>query len=246
MPSLAQQVKHFFFAKPNLAKQLAEVCDTLMGLRKLGEYNSGYKYLRILDLANALRGELFQRGILIIPNDLECFCESWQSQEFPDRRWTEYQVHTEFVITDGISKFYYCSYGVGRDMDGKALFIAQTGALKAFLKRLGLIFGEWDDPEVEVGGDRPRREIAANASYQERAWTSALRDSGKTPAQIRDYFTTAFGLDVTSDSITSLPRKDFDVAMKWLLANGDLIDTVQTTLDSLKAKKAKKGPQEVA
>jgi hypothetical protein len=85
----------------------------------------------------------------------------------------------------------FCSYGVGRDMDGKALFIAQTGALKAWLKRLGLIFGEWDDPEVESGEERPRRETTALASYQERAWSSALKSCGKTADQIDAYLSDA-------------------------------------------------------
>jgi hypothetical protein len=220
----------FFSRRKTIAERLIEACDALTGLRKLGDYNAQYRYLRILDIANALRTELFSRGLIIIPNDIECERDSWNSPEFDDRHYTEYRVRTKFIVTDGHHKLSFCSYGVGRDMDGKALFIAQTGALKAWLKRLGLIFGEWDDPEVESGEYRPRRETTALASYQERAWSSALKSCGKTADQVDAYLSTEFGFDVNTQSIAALPRKEFDLAMKWLLQNGDLLDTLTTSV----------------
>jgi hypothetical protein len=223
-----------FSRRKTITARLIEACDALTGLRKLGNYNSEYKYLRILDITNALRGELFQRGLLLISSDIECEHESWTSPDFADRIYTEYRVRTQFTVSDGHHKISFFSYGVGRDMDGKALFIAQTGALKAWLKRLGLIFGEWDDPEVETGEEYPRRATTALASYQERAWHSALKSTGKTADQIDAYLSTQFGFEVSTQSIAELSRKDFDVAMRWLLQNGELIDTMQTSVKHIK------------
>jgi hypothetical protein len=231
-------IARLFSRRKTIAERLIESCDAVTGLRKLGDFNSQFKYLRILDIANALRGELFARGLIIIPNDIECERDSWNSPQFDDRHYTEYRVRTQFTVTDGRHRVSFCSYGVGRDMDGKALFIAQTGALKAWLKRLGLIFGEWDDPEVEGSEDRPRRETTALASYQERAWSSALKSCGKTADQIDAYLSESFGFDVNTQSIAALGRKDFDLAMKWLLQNGDLINTLEVSKKVAEGKKA--------
>ena len=227
-------ITRLFSRRKTITERLIEACAALTGMRKLGDYNSEYKYLRMLDIANALRMELFQRGLILISSDIECERDSWKSPEFEDRHYTEYRVRTQFTVTDGHHKISYFSYGVGRDMDGKALFIAQTGALKAWLKRLGLIFGEWDDPEVESGEDRPRRETTALASYQERAWSSALKSCGKTADQIDAYLSTEFGFDVSTQSIAALPRKKFYLAMKWLCQNGNLLDTLTTSVKAVK------------
>ena len=69
-----------------------------------------------------------------------------------------------------------------------------------------------------------------------------MRVSGKTEAQIEEYFRSAHGLEVSSALITALPRKEFDVAMEWLTRNGDLEETLEL---SKKAVKGKKGPQQV-
>ena len=240
-------LKRLFGRKQTIAEQLAEACDTIVGIIKKGHNEDvGYRYLRILDIANELRGELFQRGLIIIPHDLDCQSESWEIEN--GRRYTEYRVRTEFTVTDGREKLTYCSFGVGRDLDGKALFIAQTGALKAWLKRLGLIFGEEDDPEIERSREVPYSPIEAVriGEYQTRAWEAAVRQSGKTKEQIEAYLSTAFGFAVTSEKIASLSRKDFDIAIQWLSRNGDLAETLAISVEAVRKNgKNGKGPQPV-
>jgi hypothetical protein len=130
----------------SLVEKLAEVVRSVDGLKKLGD-NGEYAYLRILDISNALREKLFDAGILIIPSDVECQLNHFPVAEIPNRVVSTASVETEFVVTDGAQELRFRSYGFARDMDAKCVAIAQTAALKSFLKRLALIFGDWDDPE---------------------------------------------------------------------------------------------------
>jgi hypothetical protein len=245
MGTVYQTIRNFFLPR-SIGARLAEACAAIEPILKLGN-NGEFSYLRIADVARAFRPELHSRGLLLIPSDVECH-ERYFASDVAGRDYTEVTVKTVFTVSDGRRSEVYSSYGTGRDLDGHALAIAQTGALKAFLKRLGLIFGDRDDPEVEVSprassaAESPRARLA-QAGYQERAWTSAMRQSGKTEAQIEEYFRSAHGLEVSSALITALPRKEFDVAMEWLTRNGDLAETLELSKKS--AERKKKGPQPI-
>jgi hypothetical protein len=248
MGTVYQTIRNFFLPR-SIGARLAEACAAIEPILKLGN-NGEFSYLRIADVARAFRPELHSRGLLLIPSDVECH-ERYFASDVAGRDYTEVTVKTVFTVSDGRRSEVYSSYGTGRDLDGHALAIAQTGALKAFLKRLGLIFGDRDDPEVEVSprassaAESPRARLA-QAGYQERAWTSAMRQSGKTEAQIEEYFRSAHGLEVSSALITALPRKEFDVAMEWLTHNGDLEETLELSKKAIAAKgKKAAGPQKI-
>jgi hypothetical protein len=248
MGTVYQTIRNFFLPR-SIGARLAEACAAIEPILKLGN-NGEFSYLRIADVARAFRPELHSRGLLLIPSDVECH-ERYFASDVAGRDYTEVTVKTVFTVSDGRRSEVYSSYGTGRDLDGHALAIAQTGALKAFLKRLGMIFGERDDPEVEVSprassaAESPRARLA-QAGYQERAWTSAMRVSGKTEDQIEEYFRAAHGLEVSSSLITALPRKEFDVAMEWLTHNGDLEKTLELSKKAIAAKgKKAAGPQKI-
>src|ERR1035437_3815525 len=247
MATAYQRFVRFLFRK-SLAENLADACATVSGVLKKGN-NGTFTYLRILDVANALRDELFSRGIVIIPNDVECNTEIFIS-DAGDRPMTEIRVKTEFTVTDGHSEKVFSAYGVGRDQDGKALFAAQTGALKSWLKRLGLIFGDRDDPEVEqkaapepLDEELPRQKLA-QARYQARAWSAALATSGRTEPEIEAILGEGIDREVTSGLIIALPREGFDVAMKILTQHSDLTQVLEDSKRATKRKKAR-GPQPI-
>jgi hypothetical protein len=134
-------------------------------------------------------------------------------------------------------------------MDGKALFAAQTGALKSWLKRLGLIFGDRDDPEMEARSEaRPQQEVddelprqkLAQARYQARAWAAALATCGRTGPEIEAILSEAMGQPLTSDSIIALPREGFDVAMKLLVQHSDLTEVLHQSKRAAAAAKRKR------
>ena len=247
MATAYQRLVRRFFPK-SLAENLADACATVSGVLKKGN-NGAFTYLRIIDVANALRDELFSRGIVIIPSDVECNTEIFVS-DAGDRPMTEIRVKTAFTISDGRNEKVFSSYGVGRDQDGKALFHAQTGALKSFLKRLGLIFGDRDDPEVEqkaapepLEEELPRQKLA-QARYQARAWSAALATCGRTEPEIEAILSEAMGKQVTSGLIVALPREGFDVAMKILTQHSDLTQVLEDSKRAAKRKRAR-GPQPI-
>lgn len=129
----------------SLVEKISKACRGVENVLKQGD-NGEYAYLRILDISLALREKLFDAGVLIVPDDLECVMGGYASSD-PNRPYTTATVKTMFTITDGVNEARYCAFGYAADLDGKAVAIAQTGALKSFLKRIALIFGEWDDPE---------------------------------------------------------------------------------------------------
>lgn len=247
-----QRICAFLFPK-SIASRLAEACAAVSKIKKLGN-NGEYSYLRIADIADALRDEVFSRGILVIPNDLECTVAKFKAPDPAGRVITEVRIKTEFTVTDGKQSLLFAAYGVGRDMDGKALFAAQTGALKSWLKRLGLIFGEKDDPEVEArtapqaqqaqDDELPRQKLA-QARYQARAWAAALATCGRSESEIEMLLSEGMGQPVTSESIIALPREAFDVAMKLLVQHSDMTQVLEQSKRAVRRKKANGAPQPV-
>jgi hypothetical protein len=249
MATLPQKIRRFFGFNQSIAERLVEALKDLPPILKQGD-NGEYSYLRILDIANALRAELLSRGLLIIPNDTHCEQKHFRS-DLPGRWYTDFSVKTEFTVTDGRSRETFSAYGSGRDMDGHALAIAQTGALKSWLKRLGLIFGELDDPEIEASAPLTRTAQAAHypreaerlTQYRERAWAEAIERSGQSREQIETHLSKAFGFDVKSSDIIALPPEKFDLAIRLLNANENLAEALEVTLKAERRKKA--GPQAV-
>lgn len=246
---IMKRILEFLGFRKSIATRLAEACAATKELAKRGD-NGEYKYLRIVDVADALRMELFSRGIVVIPNDVECKAAKWKSADFEGRVITEVCVKTEFTVTDGQQSLVFAAYGVGRDMDGKALFQAQTGALKSWLKRLGLIFGEREDPEVEQSKPAPAevelpRQKVAQARYQARAWAAGIATSGKTEAEIEEILSRELGRPVTSATIIALPSEGFDIAMQILTKHSDLTGTLAESTRQARSRRKSAGPQPV-
>lgn len=235
-------------SKPQtLIAKLAEACKAVSPLTKQGK-NMEFPYLRISDIADALRQELFSRGVVILPNDVECEQKKF-STEITGRYLTVVRVKTQFTVTDGRTSRVFSAYGIDSDReDGwKALATAQTLALKSFLKRMGLIFGDKDDPEIrDTSSPRAQAAFVATAEkredYQRRAWDAHLKGCGKTKKQIEGFLSTEFGFNVTSQDIAELQREQFDVAMRWLSTNGDLAETLTTSVKHAKNGKGKAQP----
>ena len=94
---------------------------------------------------------------------------------------------------------------------------------------------------------RSERSDVKQATYQQRAWASALAVSGKTPAQVEEFLATAFDFPVTSEAITALPAEKFDIAMRWLTqrADEDMTAALEVSVKAAHAKRNGKGPQPI-
>ena len=208
-----------------------KICAAVAGadtVLKEGD-NGQYAYLRILDSANVLREKLFAAGVLVLPSDVECVVERRESA-ITDRQYTEATVKTRFTLTDGAGpslEFY--AFGFARDLDAKCVAVAQTAALKSFLKRLAMIFGNLDDPEVEQPSEHSLNleEGEKEWGWDVREWpisrgeviafNSACQASGYGKKGIANYLDSNFGVEVPSN----LKRKHLPQAMAWATASGE-------------------------
>jgi hypothetical protein len=225
------------FRKP-LNDELVEVCREIQGLTKRKSDDDEFAYLHIVDIANEFRMRLFDRGILFLPDDIDCQVQLIAT-ETPDRFITHARVHTKFRVVRGRQELTMSAFGAAQDRDGRALATAQTAALKALLKRLGFVFGDRDDPcsSREPLGKEPSQEFSAETAkqierqheYQRRAWAAALEATGKTASQVEQYLSVQFEFDVHTQEITELSPEKFDIAITWLARNGDLIDTLEAS-----------------
>jgi len=138
-----------------LIKALAEACDAVGGVEKKGTNEAQrYKYVKAADIAKAIRHELFGRGIVILQSEHEP--DFVEVQLAPDRdgkpRSTfEVRICTDYTLTDGVGSVTLSGWGVARDSGDKAIWKAKTGALKYFLRGIGLIPDEKEDPEYDKG-----------------------------------------------------------------------------------------------
>ncbi len=242
-PSLLNRLAELIGWRKSLAEELAEVCDTVVQLRKKGlneeDPDNPYPYLAIVDMCDELKGELFQRGIMFVPTDLEQ--EVQQISDDRDGRTIERcVVRTSFELVRKNERLSMgASLGSARDRSDKALAIAQTAAFKAWLKRITMIYGREDDPEAKRDSATPREAVRAS-SYQKRAWGAGVRDSGVTPETISAELTKLMGFPIDSEQIPSLPQADFENCMKWLLSHQDLTGPLAASVEQIKAKKIKK------
>jgi hypothetical protein len=208
---------------PFLVDKIASCCKAVNGLKKLGD-NGEYAYLRIVDIADALREKLFEAGVLILPHDLDCELRYIDVPQEPGRWWIEAKVKTQFTLTDGNRDgevICFDAYGFARDLDAKCVAIAQTAALKSFLKRLALIFGDYDDPEVrdesiaDIRPDLQRKidEQTCITRTEVRALYSAIKKGGRTFEDLQAVLRDEHGIQDPHQ----LEKQYFEKLMKWAL-----------------------------
>lgn len=221
-----------------IIRELTKILRTIEPIEKKGKNErEGWNYLRILELANSLRKKLFARGIVIIPDDVEV----WQSEPFTieGRQYFRSRVLTQFTLTNGTESLTFASYGLGQSSQGGDLSAAQTMALKAWLKRLGLIFGEKDDQEVgEEWQKFDEPEIIENP--KERALRSAMRQCGLIPEQVETIISKRLEQQLSVAAIVELPKKLFDQALESLYAEIPLTAKLEESVKVARAKKAAK------
>ena len=210
---------------PSLVEKLATIAKTVPNLVKEGD-NGEYRFLRAVDVFDAIRIKLFEAGILIFP----IAQKSERSNPYlavTGDITDEVKVEVTYSVSDGVESVECCAHGVGQDHHGKALYIAQTGAMKDLLKRIFLLAGIEDDAEAQQDIERVPPGLAEKLDSLEKefgsdmrehpidrikvnAWTSACRKSG-IPQKAQKTFLKSCGIE----KITDLKRKDFDRAIKW-------------------------------
>lgn len=256
---------HHLTKKPiSLVAKLADACNAVGGVEKRGRNDfHRYNYVKASDVAKAIRHELFQRGVIILPNETE-FIETGKIKTNSGGEMREFRLTVEFTIYDSTSdeKITVKAFGVAADTGDKTLYKCKTGATKYFLRALGLIPDEKDDPEFDESVDertdpRIRQSVQSPAGtpagenksarrkrerikeWQARAWDSAVRESGKTAQQVATFLQTRY----SSTSVTELTPEDFNDAIKWAVGTEDLQETIQASLRAIEQQRKAKPPQ---
>ncbi len=209
-----------------LAEKIAEVGRSIPNLLKQGD-NGEYSFLRAVDVFDAIRGKLFEKGIMIYPAGVVEVTRSNPYLAISDDITDEVILKMRYHITDGSETLVCETAGIGQDHQGKALYMASTGAKKDLLKSLFLIAGFEDDVEREKNIERIPDGLAVTLDEAEKrfcsdlrehpisrcdviAWGQACVQSKKRNAAREQYLETA-GVK----TISELKRKDFAAAMAW-------------------------------
>jgi hypothetical protein len=229
----------------SLVEKLAEACHAVGGIEKKGRNQAqNYDYIRAADVAKAIRHELFERGIVIIPNEVECIAKQidFTNAKGETRHSNEVQLKTAYNITDGKETLVMHGIGIAWDSGDKAIYKAKTGALKYFLRGLGLIPDEKDDPEfdkdaplVDKKAERSfKKEFERKTSDQARNITpaeakvfwAAVKKGGKTEEQVKARFKV-----LKIDSTAEMHYSDYESELKWAAGvESDLTDTLTKSL----------------
>jgi|SRR5215469_639232 len=129
--------------------------------------------------------------------------------------------------------------------DNTAPYKAKTGALKYFLREIGLVpFLYLDAEESDAGLPRQshrKTKQERQAETQLRAFDSACAKSGLTYTQARDYLVTKFGKAMAAE----LSKKEFDEAMQYATAQMPLADSLTASLEAATKKKANGSAQPI-
>jgi len=225
-----------------LAEKIADVGRSIPNLLKQGD-NGQFFYLRAVDVFEAIRGKLFEKGILIVP----VAQKSERSNPYlaiTGDITDEWVTEVSYRITDGVESIDCCAHGIGQDHQGKALYIASTGAKKDLLKSIFLIAGYEDDAEAQENIERIPPGLAEKLDQAERefgpdlrehpidrikvnAWTSACRKTGYSQKAQK-----AFLKSVGVEKISDLKRKDFEKAIKWATGAEELENSLGTESDA--------------
>jgi hypothetical protein len=230
----------------SLAAKLAAACDAVGGVEKKGRNEfQCYNYVKAADIAKAIRHELFSRGILVLIDEKEWVQERMiktnSGGEVPLMR-----LRAEITFRDEKESLGpLTAFATAFDSGDKAIYKAKTGLLKYALRGLGLIPDEKDDPEfdeavdeatdprvIDPGTKASRKKNAKLHEYQARAWDSAVRESGKTAAQVATFLRVRF----SAANVMELTQDDFKDAIKWAVGTEDLAKTLATSRDAVRNK----------
>src|SRR5580693_4139572 len=199
----------------SLVAKLVAACAAVGGLEKKGNNTAqNYKYLKAPDVAKAMRQELFSRGVLIT-QDEEDFYEGNTIKTSKGAEIRQYTLKVRFTIwdSDSAETIAGVGYGVAMDSGDKAIYKCKTGALKYFLRGLGLIPDEKDDPEAS----KPPRPTAERdpdlpTPLEAKEYVEILKGHGKNiPPDVLRSFVLAFTGATSANKVT---RKQWSVVLQ--------------------------------
>jgi len=209
-------------SEKSLVDKIAEAFASVGRLQKRGTNETRhYSYSRASDVLDAVRLQLLKRGILCCPTEAPAEYHQVGTSNGGEQI-TECRLQVTYVFRSKAEALEPMTInGVGRDVEDKALYKAQTGAQKALLKRFGLIADVEDDPEHDgrtsetiddVAPMRPAREPKKVTERQIAAFHEACVQTNKSADEISGYLLTAHKVTKIEDLGRGKPFTD---AIVW-------------------------------
>jgi ERF superfamily protein len=213
-----------------LVDKIAQAFAAVEKLQRRGTNTTrGYKWTRATDVLAAVRADLLSRGVLIHMNEGKPEYERNVAQSAGGDSITECNLAVTYTFQDATAELKPMTVnGVGRDVEDKALYKAQTGAQKALLKRFGLMAEEDDDPEYEIPQnvhdahdraqemreleDRQTRQPKTVTIAQIHTFNTACQETGKSADEVSGYLLTAHQVSKLADLGRGGP---FTQALAW-------------------------------
>ena len=242
-------------AKQSLVSKLAEACNAVGGVEKKGRNeHQKYAYVKAADVAKAIRHELFKRGVILETNEKKLKKTTVQTISGTTMRYVTLTV--EYTLRDDSGALGpFSAFATAMDSGDKAIWKAKTGALKYFLRGLGIIPDELDDPEADesvdenTGGNTFVKQFDAKTKGQRkitdtqvRILNAAFSNHGKTPAMVAAFLEAKYHVP----AVTDLMFDEFNDVIGW--ANGSeesLVQSLETSKKAVEIRKSKKGPQPI-
>jgi hypothetical protein len=182
----------------------------------------GYPYTRASDVFEAVRHELLKRGVLCCPTEGEPkYIDIAMSNG--GEQITECRLQVTYTFRDAAEKLEpMVVNGIGRDVEDKALYKAQTGAQKALLKRFGLMAEEADDPEFDgsqpfegEGEDTAPRKLPRKEKPLAEYQIAAIREGMAVGSHTEEELSRAVAAIGHADALENVKRRYFKDLFKW-------------------------------
>jgi hypothetical protein len=142
--------------KLTLVQKLVKVYEEVDHIEKRGtNREQNYKFVRSADLAHAIRNALLKLGVYAQVVFTHISTYSYTTAKGTHMNATDVRCDIEFYDGDdrGIMPFHASGLGTGADTGDKAMFKAQTGALKYALRNAFLVPDD-ADPEADESTDK--------------------------------------------------------------------------------------------
>ena len=137
----------------NLHQKLAEAALSIKGVEKDGRNDfHKYDYTSAEGLLRTVRGELLERGIVLLPSVLAIEERPVKTAKGNDSTVTTVRMEFALVDSETGEREDQTWAGTGDDPGDKGLYKAYTGAIKTFLREL-LLLPMGDDPEADAQTD---------------------------------------------------------------------------------------------
>ena len=173
--------------KQNIVEKLVEVYKAVTHVAKRGENESqNYKYMKAADIAHAVRNALADLGVYAEVNMTTERTYDVERQGKGPMHFADVRATINFYDKERVLAITSSGLGTGMDPGDKAVFKAQTGALKYALRNAFLVPDDTDpENDAEEKDTKTEAKLAAEPKADKKAAKASIDASEKTRASTK-------------------------------------------------------------